>query len=116
VDRFLPFLATTEILTLATQSGIGREAAHAIIKKYSVAEALKMRKTGSPENNLAESLSTDPVFAEKGITAEIITGILSDKKHFIGNAYKQIESVISDAKRLIRRYEQEARYEPQEIL
>lgn len=116
VDRFLPFLATTEILTLATQSGIGREAAHAIIKKYSVAEALKMRKTGSPENNLAESLSTDSVFSEKGITAKIIAGILSDKKHFIGNAYEQIKSVVSNAKRLIRHYEREAQYEPQEIL
>ena len=116
VDHFLPFLATTEILTLATQSGIGRETAHGIIKKCSVAEALKMRETGSLENRLAESLSADPVFAEKGITAETITEILSDESDFIGNAYEQIEDVISAAEKIINRYSKEAEYEPEEIL
>ncbi|MFH1179784.1 MAG: adenylosuccinate lyase, partial [Candidatus Bathyarchaeota archaeon] len=39
VDRYLPFLATTEVLDMAVQRGIGREQAHGLIKKHAISEA-----------------------------------------------------------------------------
>lgn len=90
VDRYLPFLATTEILGMAVKAGMGREAAHKKIKQYAVAEALRMRRTGSTDNNLAALLSEDPDFQLAGITRERIDGVLNDKAHFLGNAKRQI--------------------------
>ncbi len=116
LEHYLPFLATTKILMEAVKKGIGRETAHKIIKKYAVAEALRIRDTGSKKNHFAEKLATDPIFAEKGITKDFIEKILSDKLHFVGNASGQIDAVISDAECLLVRYKKEAKYEPEEIL
>lgn len=116
VDRYLPFLATTEVLMLAIQSGIGRETAHEVIKNHSRAVALQMRETGVAENNLTELLTHDPVFIKAGIKETAIQQILSDKTHFIGNAEKQIDAVVSAAEEIINNYSKEAEYEPEEIL
>lgn len=116
VDKYLPFLATTELLQEAILKGIGREEAHKIIKKYTVQEALNMRKTGSEKNNLAETLGTDSAFVKVGITKKRIETILADKAHFIGNARIQIDNVREKANDIINRYSKQACYEPGEIL
>src|SRR5699024_11634158 len=41
--RYLPFLGTTKILMAAVRAGMGREAAHEVIKEHAVAVALDMR-------------------------------------------------------------------------
>ena len=115
LERYLPFLATTEILMMAVQAGIGREQGHSIIKKYSVAEALQMRKEGHAPA-LAEKLAQDPVFKKAGITAERIRAVLKDQEHFLGNAKEQIKSVMDKAEGLLRSYPDAAQYEPGEIL
>ena len=43
VDRYLPFLATSELLAIATERGMGREEAHETIRKYAVKEVLRMK-------------------------------------------------------------------------
>mgnify|MGYP001558350903 CR=1 FL=1 len=116
LGHYLPFLATTKILMEAVKKGIGRETAHKIIKKYAVAEALRIREAGSKENCLAEKLAMDPIFAEKGITKDFIEKILSDKLHFVGNASGQIDAVDSNVQNIFIRYIIEAKYEPEEIL
>ena len=115
-DKYLPFLATTEILMTAVKAGIGREKAHETIKRYAINEALRMREEGSDVNNLATLLAKDSVFFEAGITKERIDSILSDKAHFVGNAKTQIEQICLKTDKLIRRYEKEAQYEPKDIL
>jgi adenylosuccinate lyase len=40
LDRYLPFLATTKVLIAAVRAGMGREAAHEVIKEHAVAAAL----------------------------------------------------------------------------
>ncbi len=47
LDRYLPFLATTRILIAAVRAGMGREAAHEVIKEHAVAVALAMREKGA---------------------------------------------------------------------
>ncbi len=116
IDRYLPFMATTEILAMAVKNGVGREEVHKAIKKYTTSEALRMRKDGSKENRVAELLASDPVFVEAEISEQDMKGILQDRTHFIGNARNQIDQVITEAERFISRYEREAKYEPREIL
>ncbi len=115
VDKYLPFLATTEILTQAIKAGIGRETAHATIKKYALAEALAMRTEGRTPN-IAAQLAEDPVFKEKGITQTDLEKILTDKEHFLGRARQQIQAVQADAQLIFDRYPEAAAYEPGEIL
>lgn len=116
LDRYLPFLATTQILVLAVKHGIGRETAHDIIKKYAISEALKMREDGKAENQLVKELVKDPVFKKAEIKAEELDSIIKDRATFIGNAKKQIELVKQKAEPLIKKYEKEASYEPGQIL
>ena len=116
VDRYLPFLATTEILGLAVKHGIGREKAHSLIKKHAIAEALRMREEGSDVNQLMDRLCTEPEFKEAGITEAILSSILEDKTHFLGNADAQITAVQEKTKPLRTKYVKEASYEPGDIL
>ncbi len=115
VDRYLPFLASTEILMTAVKAGVGRETAHEAIKRHAVAEAMAMRQDGSSPR-LSKKLANDAVFKNAGITEDQINAILADKRHFVGNAAKQMAQVASKASPLLDRYANEARYEPGEIL
>ena len=115
VDRYLPFLASTEILMTAVKAGVGRETAHDAIKRHAVAEAMAMRQKGAVPQ-LSGKLANDPVFKTAGITEALINGILKDKMHFVGNAAKQIDQVAEKASPLLERYAKDARYEPGDIL
>src|SRR5207244_5307810 len=57
--RYLPFLATTKVLVAAVKAGVGREAAHEVIKEHAVAVALEMREKGSEGNDLLDRLAAD---------------------------------------------------------
>ena len=115
VDRYLQFLASTEILMTAIKAGVGRETAHEAIKRHAVAEAMAMRQEGASPR-LSEKLANDAVFKNAGITEDQINAILGDKRHFVGNAAEQIAQVTSKASPLMDRYAEQARYEPGEIL
>jgi adenylosuccinate lyase len=115
-DRYLPFLATTELMMMAVKAGIGREDAHSTIKNYAVEEAKRRRQEGAETNKLAERLTEDPAFKKAGITKEKIDAILSDRAHFVGRAREQIESVCTDADLFVKLYQKESAYEPGEIL
>src|SRR4029453_6975053 len=58
LDPHLPFLATTRILIAAVRAGMGREAAHEVIKEHAVAVALAMREKGL-EPDLLDRLAAD---------------------------------------------------------
>jgi adenylosuccinate lyase len=115
VLRYLPFLTTTNFLSLATGAGIGREQAHEIIKGHAVAEALRMKKTGISINNLPRLLAEDPSFVQHGITREQIDAVLSNKG-LVGNAEDQMLTVYGQINMLVNRFPKEAAYKPQEIL
>jgi adenylosuccinate lyase len=115
VERYLPFLASTEILMTAVQAGVGRETAHEVIKRHAVAEAMAMRQQGASPR-LSQRLATDEVFKAAGITEARLNAILKDTRHFVGNAEEQIRQVQSRAESLLQRHAGAARYEPGEIL
>ena len=116
LDRYLPFLATTEMLALAVKHGMGREEAHAVIKRHAVAEALRMRERGAQDNRLMELLADEPAFKAAGVTPEELRGVMRDKRHFVGNAHGQIMAVKEKAAPLLEKYGREAAYEPGAIL
>jgi len=116
VEKYLPFLATTAILAMAVRAGIGREAAHALIKKHAVSEAVRLREGGPGPNRLPELLAGDPAFREAGIGIEKLRTALSDAGLFLGRAREQVEAVCSMAQTLLSRHAADAAYEPGQIL
>ncbi len=115
VERYLPFLATTEILMTAVKAGVGREKAHEAIKRHAVAEAISMREKGTAPR-LFRRLAQDDVFREAGVTEEQINGIVENAQHFAGNAQAQMQDVAARAEPLFKRYAQTLEYVPGEIL
>lgn len=115
-ERYLPFLATTEMLMRAVKAGVGREAAHGVIKKHAVAEALRLRRTGDAGNRLVDLLAADPVFQSAGIGRDELRAVLADTAHFVGRARQQIDAVCSKADAFARTYPADAAYEPGGIL
>jgi adenylosuccinate lyase len=116
VDRYLPFLATTEMLSLAVKHGVGREKAHAAIRRHAVGEALRMRETGSGENTLIRLLAGEPAFKDAGVTEAMLGEVLGDRARFLGNAGRQMDAVKAKAGPVLERYRREAAYEPGDIL
>jgi adenylosuccinate lyase len=114
-DKYLPFLASTEMLMLAVKAGAGREAAHEAVKRHAVQEALRLRR-GGDDNRLVDLIADDPVFRKAGVGRDALRAILSDKAHFVGRAREQIAAVCSKAASLMERYSADAAYEPGEIL
>ncbi len=114
VDKYLPFLATTEILQLAVKSGMGREMAHSIIKKYAIDEALRMRRGEKP--NLVAMLSMTREFKDAGITDLELNDLMSKRDNFVGMACDQINDVANKASHWTSKYQESASYEPRPIL
>jgi len=116
LKKFLPFMATTELLQKIIKSGVGREDAHNIIKKYAVSESQRMKNEGSSVNNLLDLLASDPFFIKARITKADMQAALEDTRHFVGNANEQIILVSEAAKILLEKYKEESKYEPRPIL
>ena len=60
LQRYLPFLATSKVLMALVGAGMGREDAHALIKKHALAVTKDMREKGQKENDLLRRLAADP--------------------------------------------------------
>jgi adenylosuccinate lyase len=91
VKEFLPFLASTKMLSEAIKNGMGREDAHARIKAYSLAANENLRKYGS--NNLIDLISVD---SSLGFTPEFLNSI-QDPSNFISNSVGQTRVMIDKA-------------------
>ncbi len=91
---------------------MGREEAHALIKKYAVQNALGMRE-GTEQHRLVEDLGADPMFP---LSTGEIRELLADQSRFLGNAKRQIRQVEQRVKNFIVHYEDAEKYEPGEIL
>jgi adenylosuccinate lyase len=112
LDRYLPFLATTKVLIAAVRAGVGREAAHEVIKEHAVAAALAMREQGA-EPDLLDRLAADPRLP---LDRAAIDAALADRKAFIGAAGDQVDAVVAEVDALVARYPDAAKYTPGAIL
>ena len=112
LDRYLPFLATTKVLIAAVRAGMGREAAHEVIKEHAVAVALAMRERGA-EPDLLDRLAADPRLP---LDRGALDAALADKQSFTGAAGPQVDAVVAAVDDLARQYPQAAKYAPGAIL
>lgn len=113
LQRYLPFLTTTRLLMAAVQNGVGREKAHAAIKKHAVAVALDMRQKGSDKNDLLDRLAKDP---NLGLTKQQLEEAISSPIEFVGSAPKQIKDFSLKVAEITSKYPEAAAYIPEEIL
>lgn len=113
LEKYLPFLTTTRLLMTAVKHGVGREQAHAAIKDHSVKVALSMREKGEGKNDLIERLSSD---SRLGLTKEELEEAISQPIEFVGSAPKQISDFTAKVEKIVEKYPEAAKYEPEEIL
>ena len=112
LDRYLPFLATTRILIAAVRAGMGREAAHEVIKEHAVAVALAMREKGL-EPDLLDRLAADPRLP---LDRPALDAALADKQGFTGAAGDQVDRVVDAVDEMVGRYPEAAKYTSGAIL
>lgn len=112
LDRYLPFLATTKVLIAAVRAGMGREAAHEVIREHAIAAALAMREKGG-EPDLVERLAAD---ARLPLDRAALDAVLTDRQAFTGAAGDQVDQVVAAVDALVGRYPEAAKYTPGAIL
>ena len=112
LDRYLPFLATTKVLIAAVRAGMGREAAHEVIKEHAVAVALAMRERGA-EPDLLDRLAEDPRLP---LDRAALDAALADTHSFTGAAGGQVDRVVAAVGELVNAYPEAARYTAGAIL
>jgi adenylosuccinate lyase len=112
LDRYLPFLATTKVLIAAVRAGMGREAAHEVIKEHAVAVALAMRERGA-EPDLLDRLAADERLP---LDRAALEAAIADRQAFTGAAADQVDQVFAAVQELVERYPSAAGYVPGAIL
>jgi adenylosuccinate lyase len=110
LERYLPFLATTKILMAAVKRGVGREAAHEVIKEHATKAALEMRE--GDINRLLDWLADDPRIP---LDHADLKALISDPIEFTGAATKQIARVVNRIKAITDKYSDAAKYQPDAI-
>jgi adenylosuccinate lyase len=113
LDRYLPFLTTTKVLMAAVRKGVGREAAHEVIKEHAVAVALRMREVGADRNDLFDRLAADP---RLGLTRAELDALVAEPLSFTGAAVDQVARVVARVETAVATRPEAARYTPAAIL
>ncbi len=113
LDRYLPFLATTKVLTAAVRAGAGREEAHEVIKEHAVAVALAMRERSSADNDLLDRLAED---SRLGMDRASLSDALADPISFTGTADAQVQAFVRRVEGLLEVHPEAVGYEHAEVL
>jgi adenylosuccinate lyase len=113
LDRYLPFLATTKVLMAAVRGGMGREAAHEVIKEHAVAVALDMREQGSEGNDLLQRLAEDE---RLDLDIDQITSALGEPLSFTGAASEQVDRFVGKVEAKVADCPEAAEYQRGEVL
>jgi adenylosuccinate lyase len=95
--RYLPFVATPTLLAHAVRNGLGREAAHQIIKEHAVAAALAMRTGSGSGVDLINGLGADERFP--GSVLELSTAV-ADPHAMLGRVDAQVATTVERIREL----------------
>ena len=106
VNEYLPFLVTTKLLSQAVQNGMGREDAHALLKKLSISANENLKKHG--RNNLFDLVSSEAVL---GMTKEFLDSVQQTTSLTL-NAIQQARKVIEIAQKLSEKIPDSLLYTP----
>jgi adenylosuccinate lyase len=111
LQRYLPFLSTTRILTAAVQAGAGREEAHEVIKDHAIAAALAMRVEGGAQNDLLDRLAGDD---RMPLDRAALVELLATPE--TGLARRQVDAVAARIAAVAAAHPTGVGYSPEEIL
>ena len=93
--------------------GVGREAAHEVIKEHAVAVALAMREKGTAGNDLFDRLAADD---RLGLHRGEIDALVADRAAFVGAAPAQVAAVVAAVEDVVAAHPAAAAYAPDPIL
>jgi len=110
LERYLPFLATTKILMAAVKAGVGREAAHEVIKEHAVKAALAMRE--GKGNSLLDDLAND---ARLPLDRTALDLLISTPLEFTGDARQQVARVVNRIDAITSAHPAAVQYKPGSI-
>ena len=111
LDRYLPFLLTTEIMLLLVKRGVGRETAHKQVQAHALAAAESLRSGGS--NNLFELLAAD---AELNINQATLAELAANSEVQLAAAKTQVDEVVAKVTAITAANPVAANYQPGAIL
>jgi len=111
LDRYLPFLLTTEIMLLLVKRGVGRETAHKQVQAHALAAAASLRSGGS--NNLFELLLADRAL---DLDNDTLTQLAANSKVQLAGAKAQVDQVVAKINTITKANPAAAQYQPGAIL
>ena len=113
VDRNLPFLATTKVLTTAIRRGMGREDAHERIRQHAFAVVQDMRELGQQNNDLLERLGAD---MEIPMSYPEIMQAIKNPLELTGRAATQVRRFVEQAEAVLAKQPDGVEYVATDIL
>ena len=111
LNKYLPFLTTTAVLMQAVKNGVGRESAHAAIKKHALKAVERVRN--GHDSQLPENLLSDETLK---LTKPQLEKILNNPIDLIGATPHQIREVVTAIKKIVKENPDAAKYVAQPIL
>ncbi|WP_309489104.1 adenylosuccinate lyase [Oceaniferula flava] len=112
-NHYLPFLMTTTIMMEAVKAGVGREAAHKVIKEHAVATVNDLRTGEIRENDLLNRLAGDDRIP---LSYEQLYALLEEGRENTGTARSQVDHFGAEVGKLESAYPDAAKYTPGAIL
>ncbi|MEX0952705.1 MAG: adenylosuccinate lyase [Nitriliruptoraceae bacterium] len=112
LERNLPFLATTKLLTAAVRAGVGRETAHEVIREHAIAVAQQLA-AGGDDNDLVDRVAGDERI---GVPADELRAALGTPLEFAGRAPAQVAAFATRVGHLVATHPKAANYRPGAIL
>lgn len=106
----LPFLSSTRVLVAAIKEGMGREQAHKVIRRHTLAAAAARRAGG--EHDLWSTLGDDPRFP---LTTERVREVAASEVG-AGRAAGQVKTIAEEVRRLAEAYPEASGYQPETLL
>lgn len=113
IDRYLPFLTSTKFMMMAVEKGVPRELAHRALKKHSTDLIKEMREQGTQVNDLVDRLAKDGTMK---LDRQEMLDAMATPMEYIGNAPSQIKTFLGEVQKIVDKYPEAAKYEPEPIL
>ena len=111
--HYMPFLLTTTVMMEAVKSGVGREQAHAIIKKHALETVADFRSGKIKENNLLQRLAGESAL---GLDEAQLRSVVEGGSGKTGLALEQVDAFLAQVAQVGKDYPSAQQYEPAPIL
>ena len=105
LERQLPFLATTKILMVAVKAGVGREAAHEVIKEHAVKATIETRE--GKANTFFDDVAAD---SRIPLDRSALDQLIGQPLDFAGDAQQQVARVVNRVNVITTKFKDAAKY------